>query len=33
MYSIEHAGIVVEAPVEMSKWYNDNLGFNIKLSL
>lgn len=27
--NIEHIGIMVQNPVEMGKWYEDNLGFNI----
>ena len=32
-YQIEHIGFSVDAPIEMAKWYQDILGFNIKLSL
>lgn len=31
-YEIEHIGIAVEKPIEMSNWYRDTLGFNIKFS-
>ena len=31
-YEIEHIGIIVTEPVEMANWYQDTLGFNIKLS-
>jgi glyoxylase I family protein len=31
-YRVEHIGFSVEAPVEMAKWYQETLGFNIKLS-
>jgi glyoxylase I family protein len=32
-YQIEHIGFAVEAPAEMAKWYQDILGFNIKLNI
>jgi catechol-2,3-dioxygenase len=31
-FEIEHIGIAVEKPIEMSKWYQETLGFNIKFS-
>lgn len=31
-YEIEHIGITVEHPIEMSKWYKEVMGFNIKFS-
>ena len=31
-YEIEHIGICVEKPLEMAKWYQETLGFNIKFS-
>lgn len=31
-YEIEHIGICVEKPIEMAKWYQETLGFNIKFS-
>ena len=31
-YEIEHIGIAVEKPIEMAKWYQETLGFNIKFS-
>lgn len=31
-FEIEHIGITVEKPVEMAKWYQEVLGFNIKFS-
>ena len=31
-YEIEHIGICVEEPIEMAKWYQETLGFNIKFS-
>ena len=32
-YQIEHIGFAVEASVEMAKWYQDVLGFDIKRSI
>lgn len=29
-FEIEHIGICVEKPIEMAKWYQETLGFNIK---
>lgn len=31
-FEIEHIGIAVEKPIEMAKWYQEVLGFNIKFS-
>ncbi|VVB62588.1 Uncharacterised protein [uncultured archaeon] len=31
-FEIEHIGICVEKPIEMAKWYQETLGFNIKFS-
>jgi len=31
-FEIEHIGISVEKPIEMAKWYQETLGFNIKFS-
>ena len=31
-YEIEHIGIAVEKPIEMAKWYQEVLGFNITFS-
>ncbi|MGA9097485.1 MAG: VOC family protein [Methanotrichaceae archaeon] len=31
-YEIEHIGICVEKPIEMAKWYQETMGFNIKFS-
>ncbi len=29
-YEVEHIGICVEKPIEMAKWYQETLGFDIK---
>lgn len=31
-YEIEHIGICVAEPIEMAKWYQETMGFNIKFS-
>jgi len=31
-FEIEHIGIAVKEPIKMANWYQDALGFDIKLS-